>query len=122
MQSKLFITVLIFTTFGLIFNSCKKDKTEVVDFDPECSTTISYQGDIQQTIQQSCNTTGCHNAGASSAGYSFESHQQVATHAEMILRVIRHEPGVTAMPIGQKLSDDYIEAFFCWLQQGKLNN
>ena len=122
MKKQFFLFALVFIALGMPLTACKKDKTDVVDFDPDCAETISYQSDIQQTIQQSCNTTGCHNAGASSAGYSFETHEQVAANAEIILRVIRHEPGVVAMPIGQKLSDEYIEAFFCWMEQGKLNN
>ena len=113
--------LFIAASFTLII-SCKKDQTTQEELNTECETTISYESDIRQTIQQSCNTTGCHNAAASSAGYSFETHQQVSTHADMILKVIRHEPDVVAMPIGGKLSDDYIENFFCWMEQGKLDN
>jgi hypothetical protein len=107
---------------GIIISACKKDKTTEGELNVECETVISYDSDIRQTIQQSCNTTGCHNAASSSAGYSFETHEQVSSNAEIILKVIRHEPGVVAMPIGDKLSDEYIENFFCWIEQGKPNN
>lgn len=116
------ISFLFLLTGVAIIAACKKDKTVQEELNADCSEIISYESDIRQTIQQSCGTTGCHNAGANTAGYTFETHEQVGNHATIILKVIRHEPGVVAMPTGGKLSDEYIEKFFCWVEQGKLNN
>lgn len=117
-----FAGILALISFFLLAVGCKKDKTSQSAIESDCETIISYESDIRQTIQQSCNTTGCHNAGANTAGYNFETYESVSTNASIILSVIRHEPGVVAMPIGEKLSDEYIENFYCWIEQGKLNN
>jgi hypothetical protein len=108
--------------FIISASACKKDQTSQGEMNVDCDTIISYESDIRQTIQQSCNTTGCHSAASNSAGYNFETYESVSTNADIILSVIRHDPGVVAMPIGDKLSDEYIENFYCWIEQGKQNN
>lgn len=116
--------VVLIVSFLVVLMSCRKDKVEVEPIDPEqCTETISYTNDIQPVLDVNCSTSGCHNANSGSAGYVFETHAQVAEHADIILSVIRHESGFSPMPQGgQKLNDTIIENFECWVDQGKLFN
>lgn len=104
-----------------LFFSCKKDKApEPVPFD--CADTISYSAIIEPLINQSCATSGCHN-NSGAGGYIFGSHASVADNKEIILQSIRHESGVTPMPIGAaKLTPEQIQSFNCWIEQGALDN
>lgn len=118
---KILLSLVI--TLLMIGSACKKDKVTTTEITSECEEEISFSSDIQSIINNSCATSGCHNAAAATSGYVFENHQQMSTNADIILSVIRHEEGVVAMPIGaSKLSDEFAESFFCWIEQGKLNN
>ena len=114
----------IIISASLLFVSCRKDKVDEVTISPEdCPETISYTDDIQTFLNINCTTSGCHNSNSNAAGYVFETHSQVEEHAQIILSVIRHESGVSAMPQGQqKLNDSTIQKMECWISQGKLFN
>lgn len=115
------IYLILILSIGLLTPACKKDEPTPVT--PECSAQISYASDIATLISTSCATSGCHNAASSSAGFVFENHSQVSNNASIILSVIRHESGFQAMPQGaSKWSDEQINNFACWVEQGKLNN
>tara|TARA_B100000508_G_scaffold138385_1_gene134339 strand:+ start:20504 stop:20863 length:360 start_codon:yes stop_codon:yes gene_type:complete len=116
------ILIFIATTFILV--SCRKDKVQEVTITPEeCPETISYTNDIQPFLDINCSTSGCHDSNTGSAGYVLEQHSQVEEHAEIILSVIRHESGFSAMPQGgPKLPDSTIQKMECWIGQGKLFN
>ena len=115
---------LSFFILGIVLLACRKEEQEdITPVDTTCDTTISFSEDIVQVMIQSCATAGCHNAAASSAGYVLENYPQISQHANIILRSIRHEPNVSNMPKGApKLSDDYIDKFFCWIEQGRIDN
>lgn len=101
--------------------ACKKE--EPTPDNLVCENQISYASDIATIISTSCATSGCHNAASSSAGFVFENHSQVSDNASIILSVIRHESGFQAMPQGaSKWSNEQINNFACWVNQGKLNN
>ena len=118
-MKKLNWTILAVVAIALI--ACKKD--EPAENDVTCTSDISYSSDIATIISTSCATSGCHNASAAANGYVFETHNQVSDNATIILNVIRHESGFQAMPQGApKWSDEQINNFACWIQQGKLNN
>lgn len=119
-KSVIYFTLLLAT--GLAFESCKKDKTPEVIAPLECNDTISFATTIQPLINQSCATSGCHNA-SGSGGYNFSSYTSIFNNREIILKTIRHEAGVTAMPIGApKLTDVQINSVACWIEQGAPNN
>ena len=118
------ITVLCLSTFLLV--SCTKDKV-VIDMNPintDCPDTISYATQVEPVLNQSCATSGCHGGGGSTNGYDLTNHTNVAANANIILSVIRHESGVTAMPFGgaPQLPDSVAQHIECWISQGKLNN
>ena len=113
-----------FVLFSLmLLTSCRNDQIDEPNaFNPDCDQIISFNAEIISVMINSCATSGCHNQGIASAGYVFENHTQISENADMILATIRHQPGVVAMPIGQQLPQEFIEKFFCWMEQGKQNN
>ncbi len=115
------ILPFVFVSLTLILISCLKEKTSPIT-GGACTTNVSYDTIIRPIIELNCSTSGCHDA-SGSGGYTFTSYAAVAASADIILKVIRHENGVSAMPQGSaKLADSVAINFDCWIQQGKLNN
>jgi hypothetical protein len=123
MKKLILITAVL---IGLI--NCTKHKAEpiatIVEVDTNCPDTILFSTQIMDDIfVTSCN--GCHSYGGSgfSAGV-FSSHSSISNDADKILKTLKHESGVIAMPYynPMPLNDSLIKAFDCWIKQGKLNN
>jgi len=118
--------VLLFLFAGLFMSSCLKDKTVEPTPPPSgpCADTVSFNEELLPEIfNLSCNTSGCHDAGAGSAGYVLETHDQISSNANVIFNVINHDAGFVPMPYGgEQLADSLIQKVDCWIQQGKLNN
>lgn len=111
-----FITTLIFST------ACSKDRApDPIPF--ECAdTTISYSLSIEPLVIENCATSGCHGNSAA-GGYRLDSYEKIEQHKFDIITVIKHEDGLTPMPLGApKLSITQIQSFVCWVEQGAPNN
>ena len=107
----------------VVLCSCKKDKVSIADQtqNNDCPNIVSYSQQIQPILNQSCATSYCHGGGSN--GYNLSNHTSVSDNALIILSVIKHEPGVLAMPLSSdKLPDSIINNFECWISQGMLNN
>lgn len=108
----------------LIFISlcaCTKDKVPKPPLNCT-SDTIFYSTQIQPLINSNCAVSGCHDNTAQS-GYVFTSYETVSANKDLIMKVVRHEAGVTPMPFNkQALNDSLIQQLNCWVQQGGLNN
>lgn len=110
---------LIVGFWSLMFLSCVKDKTLA----PSCTEDFSFSEDVQPIIMNSCAVSGCHTASSAANGIVLESYQEIFDLRDEILKTIRHEAGVTAMPIGaDQLSTEQIQKISCWIEQGALNN
>lgn len=118
---------LIISLF-IIATSCLKHKAEkveqLVEVDPNCPDTILFSTQIMNDIFVA-NCNGCHSDGGSgsSAGV-YTSHSNISNDATTILKTLKHESGVVAMPLGSStpLNDSLVSAFDCWIKQGLLNN
>lgn len=111
--------------FALLMTSCYQEQTMEPAPPGVCDAdTVSFSSTIfAEIINPSCNTTGCHDAGTNSGGYSFETYDQISSNATVIGQVINHDPSVVPMPLGQpKLADSLLQAFECWVEQGLLDN
>ena len=107
----------------VVLFSCTKDKVSISNQvqNTDCPNIISYSQQIQPLLNQSCATSYCHGGGSN--GYDLSNHASVSDNASIILSVIKHEPGVVAMPQSSaKLPDSVINHFQCWISQGMLNN
>jgi len=117
------ITIITLIFIGL--TSCHKNKAEpIVEIDSNCPDTILFSTQVMNDIFiTSCN--GCHSAGGSGSSWGvYTNHSNIANDADDILKTLKHESGVTAMPFGSlsPLNDSLIKGFECWIKQGKLNN
>ncbi len=84
---------------------------------------MSFSNDISPMVQESC--ISCHGKTNASAGINLEGYDQLKPYAEsgLLSKVIRHESGVTPMPLYEaKWSDCSIEKFEAWVEQGMKNN
>jgi len=108
--------------FLALYTSCTKDKTMPAE-PVECDNEISFAQDVQPILMNSCATTGCHSTSSSANNMAFENYAGVFQHRELILKTVRHEAGVTPMPIGAgQLAASDIQKIACWISQGALDN
>ncbi len=123
MRKSLKYVYLVLGTIGVLAAACTKDRVQMKPVTPfECLDSLNYVQDIGPIIEQNCSTTDCHDAMAS-GGYVLNSYASVHQNASIILQVIKHEPGVTAMPFASpKLPDSLIQKVECWIMQGKPEN
>ncbi|MBK05505.1 MAG: hypothetical protein CL920_35275 [Deltaproteobacteria bacterium] len=80
---------------------------------------MRYAAHISPVIGRSC--LGCHNKTSPLGGVSLASYDDVVKYAKsgLLMKVIRHEAGVKAMPpSGGKLPDCEIKQFQAWITQG----
>lgn len=107
----------------VICTSCQKSET--TPFVPEdCGTdTISYNQEIvPEILDASCNVSGCHDA-TGKAGYELTNHSLVSSDTDPLYRVMAHEDGYKPMPpSSDRLPDSLLQKFYCWIQQGRLDN
>jgi len=112
---------------GLVIqlSSCTKETAaEPVVVTPDVCDSIpaSFATDVMPIIQTNCTT--CHNSSNNTAnGQNWESYADVNANSVAILKAMKHESGVVAMPYQlDKLSDSLIQVIECWIDNGKLDN
>jgi cytochrome c5 len=120
--------VLVFLTLalGFSFASCKYDKIEVLPL----PTDATFTGDVLPIFNQSCNTTGCHSAGAippdlseANAYLFLTSGDLVDTLApEMSKLYERMTNSSNPMPPTGVLSKGTTDKILVWIQNGAQNN
>ncbi|MFT5823332.1 MAG: hypothetical protein ACI8ZM_004593 [Crocinitomix sp.] len=115
----------IFIIFTLLLFSCRKDPTVgYVKYQPaKCNDTIYYDAEIRtEIIDKSCNISGCHDASAT-GGLSYTNHAEVSAMTHPMYLTIIHDTAVSPMPYpNERLPDSLLNKFYCWIQQGRLNN
>lgn len=107
MNSKYIITILVIFTFI----SCEYNVEETQEIN--CSTDVSFINTIKPIIDTKC--LECHN------GNQFpdlRTYQGISTNAERV----KNETFARRMPLGGTLTTEEIEAIFCWVESGALNN
>jgi hypothetical protein len=125
----LFTAIAVVTLLNILNTSCTKNKSEdILIKASQCDSvkTISYKNDIQPILNSNCGAqAGCHSNGSASGGVKLESWQganEVATSG-LLMKAIRHETGVSAMPKdASKLDNCYIAIIAKWVRNGSLNN
>jgi hypothetical protein len=130
MNSKTSLLIIASAIALCMFNaSCTKNKTEdLVSKASTCDTlkTISYKNDVQPILNNNCGAqAGCHSNGSASGGVKLESWQGTneVSQSGLLIKAIRHESGVSAMPKDlAKINDCYIAIISKWVRNGSLNN
>lgn len=85
--------------------------------------TMSYARHIAPLVSANC--MPCHSADRQEGGVILDSYTTITnfTSTGLLLGVIRHEPGFSAMPkSAPRLNDCQIRAFEIWIGQGAPNN
>ncbi len=120
---------LILNVILLFQMACTKNNEEdIAKQTSTCDTlkTISFKSDVQPILNNNCGAqAGCHSNGSASGGVKLESWagaQEVAKSG-LLMKAIRHESGVSAMPKnGAKIDNCYIAIIGKWVRNGSLNN
>jgi len=116
--------VIIYILPLLLLTSCYYDVEEVLYAGEECNTeNVSYDADIRLILDNHCMI--CHNASSNFGNVKLETHAQVATRVEsgVLLGVIRHDPGFSAMPQGNpKIPECQIRQIESWIDNGYPQN
>ena len=118
-MKKTLLTLAIAFAFAACKSTKEAAKTTTVTAKIDCtSSTLTYTSDIKAIIETNCSQ--CHN-GNYEAGYNFlteESVKKAASNGEL-LRSIKHEKGIDAMPANaDKLDDATIRKIECWINNG----
>ncbi|MEO9533490.1 MAG: hypothetical protein ABJG68_00715 [Crocinitomicaceae bacterium] len=115
--------ILICFIGAILLLSCTKDNTPEPFVPEPCSDTISYNEEIvPQIIDLSCNVAGCHDATAAGSR-ELTSHSLVSENTDPLYRAMAHQEGYIPMPFeGEQIADSLLQKFYCWIQQGRLDN
>lgn len=109
----------------LSFYSCLKDHSAgYVKYQPAiCNDTIYYDTEIRaEIIDKSCNVAGCHDI-TTAGGLKYTNHSEVSAMTHPMYLSIIHDTAVSSMPYSTvRLPDSLLNKFYCWIQQGRLNN
>lgn len=115
--------LLSFIAISTMALSCKKDQVPELGPVGNYVDTVSFSQTIQPLIEQTCATTGCHDANTSQSGFNFTGHFNISLLSDPMIGSIRYDAGFSPMPSGApKMADDLIQQIEYWIAQGKLNN
>lgn len=83
---------------------------------------VTYSGSVQPILQNRC--VSCHNANFPSGNVRLDNYNLVKIHVDggELLGSIKHLPGYSPMPQGNKLDDCSIQIIETWINNGALNN
>lgn len=121
------LTIMFFVTAVMV--GCTKVSEQQLVLDAEAQElctkdTISFSDHIAPLVQINC--MPCHNSTQAEGSIVLETYDEIkgiAEADELLLHVIRHDPGYLPMPKDRpRLKDCEIRAFEVWVAQGRLNN
>ena len=126
-MNQLFKYLVVIGTLILI--GCRKDVTMVqsnfVSFIPApCGDSIFYQNEIEpQIINLSCNVAGCHSTIATAGGISYTNYSEVSANTHPMYMAMIQDSSTSDIHLLQtQIPDSLLQKFYCWIQQGRLNN
>jgi hypothetical protein len=125
----LIITLLTFSTL-IIYNSCKKDKTQAVINNTNtvaavdsCSS-VTYTKVVKAIVLNNCAVTGCHDASSSNGNFTtyagLKSSYDNKTLSYSSTAILGKNQDMSSNYAS--LSTSQINEFICWLKNGAPNN
>jgi hypothetical protein len=124
----IFFILALFVTVAF-FESCYYDKADVLYPDGKlpCDTSVvaKFSTDVLPVMNVSCNTSGCHNTTAASAGVILDTYAGVKAQVAngRLMGSINQTGGFSAMPKGAaKLNSCTITKLQQWINSGTPNN
>lgn len=120
--------ILFLACTALALGGCYNDKfdklyvTPSVDVCDTATNPSTYSGNVKKIMDQSCNESGCHDAGSASGGYDLTSYAGVKAASDD--GVLMSDIISGRMPKGgaAKLSDCNIKQIQYWVNHGAQNN
>jgi len=132
MFKKMKVTLAVLVSAGAItIAACTNESKENITPDNSgnnCdSTGITYSNYVKSVIDANCATSGCHDPGTQSSGYNLSTYAGVLNVAQtsrqgtsLLLGVINHQSGFTAMPESlPKLDVCTINKITAWVNNGE---
>lgn len=124
-SKKTAISIAAFTA-GLLFlsmqYSCYKDNKEALYPSTACDTTnITWEKDIKKIVNNSCATSGCHDASSAFGGYALNDYAGVKKCVDNTRFLTVIEQG-TMPKNSSKLDDCTINKIRRWINTGALEN
>lgn len=114
----------------LIFTSCYKDKTLILDTVDEITRTVSFKSDIIPIFNSSCNQSGCHSTGGKSPDLTLVNAYNSLVNGgfidinnpqQSLLYLWMTGKKGTPMPISG-VNKDFNALVLAWIKQGAQNN
>ena len=112
------LTVLLLLT--TLMMGCANDSTDDLTVAPP--TVITYEKDVRTIMNQSCATSGCHNAASNSAGLTLETYTQVRNAFETRGALNRMESATNSMPPQGNLPEPTLNIIRTWITNGYIEN
>lgn len=106
----------------LLLEACYYDNEEALYPNGCITTNVTYQGFVRPFINSNCS---CHINGSADGGVILYTYTTLKTYVDndKLIKVLKHEPGVVAMPQGvPKRSDCEIAKLEAWINAGALEN
>jgi len=119
---KQFCILLNIAFMIFLAEACYYDNEETLYPDGCNSSNVTYQGFVRPFISSNCS---CHLNGSADGGVILQTYLTLKTYVDngKLIKVIKHEPGVVAMPQGvPKRSDCEISKLEAWVNAGALEN
>ncbi|MFN0729006.1 hypothetical protein [Polaribacter gochangensis] len=101
---------------AILFTNCTSVSTE--DLTVPTPNSITYTVNVKTIIDQSCATSGCHNATGNSGGLTLETYIQVKNAFENRSALVRMESTSNPMPASGNLPNTSIQIIKNWRDQG----
>lgn len=116
---------LLFGIFALSIPACTSDQLEPIEAPAVCDTLVpTYDQQMVFLVETTCAYEGCHSSGFSSGDYSsYENMIPNLEDGKIFNRVIATRDMPPNYADGPKtLTDEEIELFNCWLENGHPKN
>ncbi len=113
----------------MMFIGCYKDKTVIIDTGVEITKTVSFSNDIAPILNNSCNISGCHNAGGIrpdltvTNAYTSLTGGYINTADPQASELYLWMTGKKGVPMPTSgINKDYNALILAWIKQGANNN
>lgn len=106
--------------FVILFSSCTSVSTD--DLTEQTPTNVTYNQNVKTIIDQSCATSGCHNATTNARGLTLETYSQVKNAFINRNALGRMESTTNPMPPSGNLPSTSIQIIKNWRDQGYIEN
>ncbi len=130
LRNKTIMGMLLVSISVLLLSGCYKDRTVLFDTGEEITRPVGFAADILPIFNNSCNTSGCHNAGgkspdltAANAYNSLSAGNYINVGNPVSSELYLWMTGKKGVPMPTTgINKDYNALILAWIKQGAQNN